>query len=967
MTHPIRFTLVILLFVAIGCVRAQPYSLQIQNVDVSKFPKISLQVVTKNNLLYVRDLDSTKLTLREDGISHAPLRLNAPQGKTRFSAALLTCSGNSFRQNDLDAAKSLFDQIVQTMDGVLDEAAVVTYDNVATTVQNMTTSKNGLQSAITNLTIGTNSNLLWDGIYNALEALKFGGSKRTLVVVTNGRDDGSKQNYTAVAQKAKSVQATVFVLGVSVTASQADLQKLCNETGGEYSTNLAYLTQRFLLTMRGTPEHYFVEYTSTHLCRDGADRRIFLEARIDTGRVSKDTVFSIAGDPTTVVTTHIGADSVTATSEKDAIVPMSLQTAVTGQWLVPGQWVLEFDTSKVKLQSIAADGNLGKDNQYAIQPTATGATIGVTGTSVLSGKGVLFRMTFRTIPTTQNVVVPIQLRNITFTGGCLNPVLHPGRITITPKKTEITAKSQLYVFAWDDAKKDYNQPQEVKVEVSNSGDFPVSHCTATLVLQDGVKLVGGSVPEATVVPSTLQPGQIGYAKWQMKVQPRSSDATLTLDVIARCAENVTADTRMLVNVRAATSAVAGTLKVDTVTSTGGVWTPKPVPVRLTIVSAGSLTGPSGQATLLLPNGVTLASGTATQNFSGMAPGGKADLTWMVDYPTGATDTTYPLAAVIEAMPTPNDTLRANLVVPGASTANIVSTCPTPPEVTYNAVTKSFEPSPYVISGGFRNTGNAPSAPIVAELDLPSGWNLAPGETASKSVTPSLAAGDSVTVTWTLVLPAPTCTPDTGRLQYRTAITCPLSIALPARPNAAPVITGHLPIATDTLVSKGDEMTFSVTATDADQDDLTYAWTLNGLPVGTDAPSFTRTFADQLPYDVVCTVTDPCGEKTRLIWTLMVTGTDRTPHSADGFTLVGNYPNPFNPGTTVVFVVPDGRHAVTLDVTDLLGRQVRTVLSSVLTGGEHRIATDFTGLPSGSYFIRLRSAEIQLRLPVRFGK
>ncbi len=69
-----------------------------------------------------------------------------------------------------------------------------------------------------------------------------------------------------------------------------------------------------------------------------------------------------------------------------------------------------------------------------------------------------------------------------------------------------------------------------------------------------------------------------------------------------------------------------------------------------------------------------------------------------------------------------------------------------------------------------------------------------------------------------------------------------------------------------------------------------------------------------------------------------------------------YPNPLGAGTaTLAFTLTDAS-AVTLDVYDLLGRRVASVVSDeTLAAGEHRYAVDSRDLPSGTYVVRLRAA------------
>lgn len=73
-----------------------------------------------------------------------------------------------------------------------------------------------------------------------------------------------------------------------------------------------------------------------------------------------------------------------------------------------------------------------------------------------------------------------------------------------------------------------------------------------------------------------------------------------------------------------------------------------------------------------------------------------------------------------------------------------------------------------------------------------------------------------------------------------------------------------------------------------------------------------------------------------------------------------YPNPFNPSTSIAFVVPADGH-VSLLIYDLSGRLVRTLVDSRLTSGmksERWDGMDNRGLPaaSGTYFVSLHTPQ-----------
>ncbi len=88
----------------------------------------------------------------------------------------------------------------------------------------------------------------------------------------------------------------------------------------------------------------------------------------------------------------------------------------------------------------------------------------------------------------------------------------------------------------------------------------------------------------------------------------------------------------------------------------------------------------------------------------------------------------------------------------------------------------------------------------------------------------------------------------------------------------------------------------------------------------------------------------------------VTSIDRrhtSPPLPQSLILYANYPNPFNPITTIRFALTRAGH-VTLNVYDINGRLVRVLSDGFKPAGEYRIRFDASNLASGLYFCLLRS-------------
>lgn len=81
---------------------------------------------------------------------------------------------------------------------------------------------------------------------------------------------------------------------------------------------------------------------------------------------------------------------------------------------------------------------------------------------------------------------------------------------------------------------------------------------------------------------------------------------------------------------------------------------------------------------------------------------------------------------------------------------------------------------------------------------------------------------------------------------------------------------------------------------------------------------------------------------------------------DSYHLAQNYPNPFNPSTVIGFDLPSVSK-VTLDVFDILGRKVSSLINRKMEAGRHTVTFRAHGLSSGVYFYRMRAGDfIQTR-------
>jgi photosystem II stability/assembly factor-like uncharacterized protein len=75
-----------------------------------------------------------------------------------------------------------------------------------------------------------------------------------------------------------------------------------------------------------------------------------------------------------------------------------------------------------------------------------------------------------------------------------------------------------------------------------------------------------------------------------------------------------------------------------------------------------------------------------------------------------------------------------------------------------------------------------------------------------------------------------------------------------------------------------------------------------------------------------------------------------------FALAQNYPNPFNPATKIKYTIPEDG-IVKLNVFNMLGQQVYTIVNQQMKAGTYEVDFDASGFASGVYFYRLEIGKL----------
>ena len=74
-----------------------------------------------------------------------------------------------------------------------------------------------------------------------------------------------------------------------------------------------------------------------------------------------------------------------------------------------------------------------------------------------------------------------------------------------------------------------------------------------------------------------------------------------------------------------------------------------------------------------------------------------------------------------------------------------------------------------------------------------------------------------------------------------------------------------------------------------------------------------------------------------------------------YELCQNFPNPFNPSTTIKYSLPKASK-VKLALFNLLGEEVATLVNEEKVAGKYEVEFSASKLPSGVYFYQLKAGE-----------
>jgi len=213
----------------------------------------------------------------EDGAEQAVRRFERVQDLPIYAGVLLDTSGSMVDQLDtaVKAALRFFQTIIQPKD----RAAVITFNGQPNLAVRFTNDREVLAGGLAGLRADGNT-ALYDSIIYAL--YYFGGvrGKRAIVLLTDGKDEGSRFRYGDALEYAKHSGIAFYTIGLGPIANQPDirlkLEKLAAETGGRsyFISQAIDLAGTYRSIETELRSQYLLAYQSSKQGNDGKFRTV---------------------------------------------------------------------------------------------------------------------------------------------------------------------------------------------------------------------------------------------------------------------------------------------------------------------------------------------------------------------------------------------------------------------------------------------------------------------------------------------------------------------------------------------------------------------------------------------------------------------------------------------------------------------------------------------------------------------
>jgi VWFA-related protein len=249
---------------------------QLNQIDTSEFPKVTIFATVLKDGAPVPGLTSGDFRVREDEVDQEPITV-VPK-LTALSVVLTLDTSGSMKKRlaDAQAAAASFLDTLQSQD----KAQVIRFSRDVKTIYPLGSDRAAARTAI-GATAARGDTALWDALYASVESLRDVSGRKAIVLLSDGVDDDgsgkplSKHTVTDVLSLAQQVNTPIYAIGLGTELDEVNLRKIATDSGALYlsasePTELKRLYDNIGKQLAG---QYAIYYTS-NLPADGSEHRV---------------------------------------------------------------------------------------------------------------------------------------------------------------------------------------------------------------------------------------------------------------------------------------------------------------------------------------------------------------------------------------------------------------------------------------------------------------------------------------------------------------------------------------------------------------------------------------------------------------------------------------------------------------------------------------------------------------------
>jgi len=260
--------------------------LKINSIDAqSAFPEVTVTCTVKNpGNEHVTGLDEDNLQVYENGYRVNYVRVSSPSESEEYLYLVFSIdTSKSIDRAFLKRIKSSAVEIVNSA-GPRDRIAIHRFNNSVRLLNSFSADKRELVDNINSLERHGNRTLLYNSIYDSLDLLgDVSGKRRTVIVFTDGRDEGSSVNDEDIIKFARSMDIPVSFISRRNTGYARSMARIAKMTGGKliYSDK-DDISETYNSILSLLKRRYEVKYRS--LMKPGSGTHM-LEVRLKYGKL----------------------------------------------------------------------------------------------------------------------------------------------------------------------------------------------------------------------------------------------------------------------------------------------------------------------------------------------------------------------------------------------------------------------------------------------------------------------------------------------------------------------------------------------------------------------------------------------------------------------------------------------------------------------------------------------------------